>query len=89
LIKEEAMVDKTEGGIIIPDMFQEKTNKGRVMQTGAGCLMKNGKRHAVCAKVGECVLYGKRAGVPVEVDGENYLIIENNHVVAILKEGAR
>jgi len=71
--------EKTIGGIIIPDTAKEKPLKGEVIAVGSGT-----KDEEMVLKVGDTVLYGKYAGTELEVEGEKYLIMRQNDVVAIL-----
>ncbi|HNY63398.1 MAG TPA: co-chaperone GroES [Bacteroidales bacterium] len=71
---------KTAGGIIIPDTAKEKPQKGEVVAVGPGK-----KDEPMTLKVGQTVLYGKYAGTELNVDGENYLIMKESDVLAILK----
>ncbi|HHT53127.1 MAG TPA: co-chaperone GroES [Bacteroidales bacterium] len=71
---------KTAGGIIIPDTAKEKPQKGEVVAVGPGK-----KDEPMTLKVGNKVLYGKYAGTELNVDGENYLIMRESDVLAILK----
>ena len=87
LVRPEFTKDVSMGGIIIPDAFKEKTQEAIVVQVGTGYRLKNGSRHPLSAKVGDRLLYGKRAGVEVEVAEEKLLIINDMDVVAIIKGG--
>jgi chaperonin GroES len=71
--------EKTIGGIIIPDTAKEKPLKGEVVAVGQGT-----KDEEMVLKVGDTVLYGKYAGTELEVDGNKYLIMRQNDVLAIL-----
>lgn len=71
---------KTAGGIIIPDTAKEKPQKGEVVAVGPGK-----KDEPMTLKVGQTVLYGKYAGTELNVDGENYLIMKESDVLAIVK----
>ncbi|MEO0139301.1 MAG: co-chaperone GroES [candidate division WOR-3 bacterium] len=77
---------KTPGGIIIPDTAKEKPQKGVVVAVGPGRLDENGKRIPMEVKVGDKVLFAKYAGSEVKVDGEEYLIMREDDILAILEE---
>lgn len=79
LVKPAPAEEKTIGGIIIPDTAKEKPLKGEVLATGNGT-----KDEEMVLKVGDTVLYGKYAGTEVELDGEKYLIMRQNDVLAVL-----
>lgn len=79
LIKPAAAEEKTVGGIIIPDTAKEKPLKGNVIAVGNGT-----KDEEMVLKAGDVVLYGKYAGTEIELDGENYLIMRQSDVLAII-----
>ncbi|MCQ2195093.1 MAG: co-chaperone GroES [Paludibacteraceae bacterium] len=79
LIKPAAAEQKTASGIIIPDSAKEKPLKGEVLAIGTGT-----KDEEMVVKVGDVVLYGKYAGTELEMDGEKYLIMRQNDILAIL-----
>ena len=79
IIESAAAEEKTAGGIIIPDTAQEKPQKGKVVAVG------NGKPdEPMTVKVGDMVLYGKYAGTEVSVDGNDYLIMREADIFAIV-----
>ena len=79
LVEAAAAEDKTAGGIIIPDTAKEKPQKGTVVAIGPGK-----KDEPMTVKVGDSVLYGKYAGTEITVDGENYLIMRESDIVAVI-----
>ncbi len=79
IIKPAAAEEKTAGGIIIPDTAKEKPQRGILVAVGAG---KNDEPLTV--KVGDTVLYGKYAGTELPIEGEDYLILRESDIVAIL-----
>ena len=80
LIKPAAAEERTVGGIIIPDSAKEKPLRGEVLAVGQGT-----KDEQMILKAGDQVLYGKYAGTELELDGEKYLIMRQNDVLAIIK----
>ena len=81
----EPMAQETmKGGIIIPDTAKEKPQQGKVVATGPGIISDSGDRVALEVKNGDIVLYGKYAGTEVSVDGNDYLILRESDVLAIL-----
>ena len=76
--------EKKQGGIIIPDTAKEKPQKGEVVAVGPGKVDDNGKRIPMEVKVGDKVLFGKYAGTEVEIDGEDYLIMRESDILAIV-----
>jgi len=79
LIKPAAAEEKTASGIIIPDSAKEKPLKGEVLAVGNGT-----KDEEMVVKKGDVVLYGKYAGTELELDGEKYLIMRQNDILAIV-----
>ena len=77
LIKPAPAEEKTVGGIIIPDSAKEKPLKGEVIAAGNGT-----KDEEMVVKVGDTVLYGKYAGTEIELEGDKYLIMRQNDVMA-------
>ena len=73
-----------KGGIIIPDTANEKPQQGKIIAVGPGLVSDSGERVAPEVKKGNIVLYGKYAGTEVNVDGEDYLILRESDVLAIL-----
>ncbi len=76
--------DKTAGGILLPDTAKEKPKQGKVLSVGDGKLLESGKRAAFQVKEGDRVLFSSYAGNEVNVDGEEYLIMSEDDVLAIL-----
>lgn len=72
------------GGIVIPDSATEKPSKGEVMAVGNGKVLDNGETRALELKVGDKVLFGQYAGTSVKVDGEEYLVMREEDVIAVL-----
>ena len=79
LVEAAAAEDKTAGGIIIPDTAKEKPQKGIVVAVGPGK-----KDEPMTVKIGDNVLYGKYAGTEITIDGENYLIMRESDIVAVI-----
>jgi len=79
LVKPAAAEEKTIGGIIIPDTAKEKPLKGEVIAVGNGT-----KDEEMVLKPGDNVLYGKYAGTEIELSGEQYLIMRQSDVLAII-----
>jgi chaperonin GroES len=71
--------EKTASGLIIPDTAKEKPQKGTVVAVGTGK-----KDEPMTVKVGDTVLYGKYAGTEVSVDGQEYLIMRESDIFAIV-----
>jgi chaperonin GroES len=84
LVKPLEAEEKTKGGIIIPDNAKEKPQKGEVVAVGPGKIADNGQKIAMELKKGDQVLYGKYSGTEVTVDGQEYLIVKESDVLAVI-----
>ena len=73
------------GGIIIPDTAKEKPQRAKVVAVGAGKMDDSGKRIPLDVKSGDRILFGKYSGNEVKIDGEDYLILREEDVLAILE----
>ena len=77
------------GGIIIPDTAKEKPQQGKVIAVGAGKADKDGKRIPLDVQDGDTILFGKYSGQEVRVDGEDYLIMREDEVLAVIEGGKK
>jgi len=77
---------KTPAGIIIPDTAKEKPQKGIVVAVGPGRLDEKGNRIPMEVKVGDKVIFAKYAGSEVKVGGEEYLIMREDDILAVVEE---
>ena len=84
LVKPLEAEEKTKGGIIIPDNAKEKPQKGEVVAVGPGKIADNGQKIAMELKKGDKVLYGKYSGTEVTVDDQEYLIVKESDVLAVI-----
>jgi len=85
LVKRIEESEQKIGGIIIPDSAKEKPQQGKVVAVGAGKIKDDGKRIALDVKEGDTVLFGKYSGQEIKLDGEDYLIVREEEVLAILE----
>ena len=76
--------DKTKSGIILPDTAKEKPQEGKVIAVGTGRLLDDGSVKALEVKNGDRVLYGKYSGAEVALEGEDYLILREEDVLAVV-----
>jgi len=76
--------EEMRGGLYIPDTAKEKPQQGTVVAAGPGRLNDDGDRIPMEVKVGDLVLYGKYAGTEVSLDGNDYLIVKEADVLAVL-----
>jgi len=74
---------KTSGGIIIPDNAQEKPVKGRVIAVGSGKVTDDGKVRPCDVKAGDEILFGKYSGTEVKIDGEEYVVMREDDIMAV------
>jgi chaperonin GroES len=77
-------LEKTKGGIIIPDSAQEKPSEGEVIAVGPGGRDENGKLIPIDIKAGDRVLFGKWSGTEVKLDGEDLLIMKESDVMGVI-----
>ena len=71
-------------GIIIPDSAKEKPQQGKVHAVGQGKFKDDGKRQPLDVKEGDTILFGKYSGQEIKIDGEEYLIMREDEVLAVL-----
>ena len=77
--------DKTRGGIILPDSAKEKPQEAKVLAVGSGKVLRNGKVVPPEIKTGDTVLFGKYSGNEIKLDGKEFLIIQQDDVLAVIK----
>jgi chaperonin GroES len=85
LVKRLEAEEKTAGGIVLPDTAKEKPKEGKVMAVGSGKLLDNGKRAEFQVKKGDRILFTSYAGTEVKVDGEEYILMSEEDVLAVVK----
>ena len=85
LVKPMEAEEKTKGGIVLPDTAKEKPQQGEVTAVGQGKVLENGEVRPLDVKVGDKVLYGKYSGTEITIEGEEYLIIREDDILAIVK----
>jgi len=76
--------EKSAGGIIIPDAAKEKPQKGEVVEVGPGKTNEKGQKIEMSLKKGDKVLFGKYSGTDISIDGNDYLIVRESDVLAVL-----
>ena len=76
---------KSAGGLIIPDSAKEKPQQGKVIAVGKGKVEKDGKVTPLDVKEGDTILFGKYSGQEIKIDGEEYLIMREDEVLAVLE----
>ena len=76
--------EQTVGGIIVPDSAKEKPQRGKVFAVGQGKVRDDGSRQTPDVKDGETILFGKYSGQEIKIDGEEYLILREDEVLAVI-----
>ena len=87
IVKPKAKEEMTKSGIVLPDTASEKPQEGSVLAVGPGRVLDNGKRVEMDVKSGDTVLFAKYAGTEVKLDGEEYLVIRESDLLAIVTNG--
>ena len=85
LVKRMEEVQVTKGGILIPDTAKEKPIEGKVIAVGPGKMSDQGQRMALQLKEGDRVLFGKYAGTEIKMEGEEYLMMREEDILAVLE----
>jgi len=75
--------EKSSGGIILPEAAQERPREGKVIAVGAGEMGDNGEPMGMSVAEGDVVIYASFGGTEVKIDGEEYLIINENDILAV------
>lgn len=78
--------EKTAGGILLPDTAKEKPLEAEIVAVGPGTQLESGKLAPMDVKVGDIIIYGKYAGTEVKVSGEDYVILRQEDVLAIIEK---
>ena len=86
LVKPIESKEVRKGGIIIPDTAKEKPQEGEVIATGKGKTTEDGKVLPMDVKKGDRILYGKYSGTEIKLDDEEYLILNQDDILAILNQ---
>jgi len=90
LVRRLEEAEQRVGGIIIPDTAKEKPQQGKVIAVGTGKIKEDGSRIPLDVKADDTILFGKYSGQEIKLDGEEYIIMREDEVLAVLGEaGAR
>jgi len=76
----------TKGGIVLPDSAQEKPKEGKIISVGEGKVNDRGERTPLSVKEGDRILFTSYAGTEIKIDGEDYLVMKEEDVLAIVKD---
>jgi chaperonin GroES len=85
LVKRVEAESKTRGGIVLPDTAKEKPKEGKVVAVGDGKLLDSGKRAEFQVKKGDRILFTSYAGTEIKIDGEEYIIMSEDDVLAVIE----
>jgi len=77
--------ERTRGGIVLPESAKEKPQEGSVVSVGPGRLLDDGKLKGIEVRTGDRILYGKYAGTEVRIEGQDYLILREDDVLAVVQ----
>jgi len=86
VVKPSEEEEKTAGGILLPDTAKKKPQEGKVVAVGSGRVLDDGSVKALAVKVGDIVIYSKYGGTEVTLDGQDYVILDEDQIFAV-KEG--
>jgi len=86
LVKRSEAEERTAGGIVLPDTAKEKPKQGVVEAVGSGRTLDNGERVALTVKKGDTVLFTSYAGNEVTIDGQEYLLMSEGDILAVVKK---
>jgi chaperonin GroES len=85
VVKRQEEREVKKGGIIIPDTAKEKPQEGKVIAVGNGRVNEDGKKITLDVKAGDKILFGKYSGSEVKIDDEEYLIMKEDDVLAVIE----
>ncbi len=85
LVKRLEAQEITKGGIVLPDSAKEKPKEGKVVEVGPGKVTDDGSRSEMQLKKGDHILFTSYAGTEIKVDGEEYLIMSEDDVLAVVE----
>jgi chaperonin GroES len=86
VIKPTPREDMTKSGIVLPDTAKEKPQEGKVIAVGPGAFDNDGKRVPIDVQTGDKVLYAKYAGTEFKIDGDEYLIVGQKDILAVVQD---
>ena len=86
VVKASTAEERTAGGIVLPDAARERPQQGSVVAIGPGRVLDSGERAPMAVQVGDTVIYSKYGGNEVKLDGEEYLILDQDSIYAVKAE---
>ena len=87
IVRRDEQGEQQNGGIIIPDTAKEKPQRGTVIAAGSGSVKDGGTRVPLEVKAGDVILFGKYTSQDIKLDGEEYLIMREDEVLAVIETG--
>jgi chaperonin GroES len=84
VVQREESQERTSGGIFLPDSAKDRPTRGKIVAVGDGRVLENGSRSTLQVKIGDLVLFTSYAGENIEVDGEEYLLMNEGEVLAVI-----
>ncbi len=85
VVQREESEERTSGGILLPDSAKNKPTRGRVISVGDGKVLNNGYRAPVQVRPGDRVLFTSYAGEQIEIDGDEFLLMGENEILAVIE----
>ena len=85
IVKRQEEEKTSAGGIMLPDSAAEKPSRGEVIAVGSGKVIDNGQKQPMSVKAGDKILFGKFSGSEVKVDGEDYIIMREDEIFAVIE----
>jgi len=85
VVKRKAEIEKTAGGLYIPDSAKERPVEAEVIAVGNGKVLEDGTQRPLSVKAGDTVLFGKYSGTEVKIDGTDHLIMREDDILAIIE----
>jgi chaperonin GroES len=86
VVKPTAREEMTKTGIVLPDTAKEKPQEGTILAVGPGRTLDDGKREPLDVKAGQKVLYARYAGTEFKIDGDEYLIVSQKDILAVVED---
>ncbi len=86
VVKASTQEERTAGGIVLPDTAKEKPQQGQVISVGPGRVLDDGKRGKMSVKKGDTVIYSKYGGNEIKLNGEEFLILDQDSIYAVRED---
>ncbi|MBA3708371.1 MAG: co-chaperone GroES [Planctomycetes bacterium] len=85
IVQRSSAADVSKGGIVLPEKAKDKPKEGTVLAVGNGKMLEDGKRQSMQVKSGDRVLFSSYAGTEVKVAGEDYVVMEESDILAVIE----